>query len=262
MKKRLVFMAMLACVLAFGLVFVGCKSDDGGVSIPSLSGFKTTDFADIGLVVSGYDPVPLASAETVIEPFFKLLYERYDDLYDFINYEIGEPSGSFNYDLSGYAAYPDVTGIGMTNLAGSIKGSVTDSSTLFSYSGTTNFTHDYDSDTDSGSGSFIGTDTIKAKVKGLVKESGSETHTSKSQSQAGALSYAAAFISGTYSGYAIVTVGWAFEGVYLLATDTEKFTSGPTASVKFDLYAPNGTTLIGSQTITGEDAIDMLGLFD
>ena len=257
MKKRMVFLAMMVCVLAFGLVFIGCKSDGGGgLSIPSLAGFKAADFAGIDLVFSG-SAVTEATAEAVIIPIVELLKQRYDDLSDFIKDKLGGDGaiGSFNKDLSDYKNDTDLTDYGIENLAGSTKGSANSSGG----SGTFNLTHDYDSDNDIDSFDFIGSNTVKGKVKGAGNNMVKVSANSQSDSEAVALSYAVAFNYGSNSGYAIVTVGWAYEWVYLLATDTINFTSVPLANVKVDLYDTDGSFL-RTQSYTGEDAIEMLGL--
>ena len=263
MKKRLGFLVMLVCVLAFGLVFVGCKSDDGGGGIPSLAGFKASDLTGIDLVLSG-SALTEATAEAVITPIFELLEDRYNILQQFLSNKIGEDfsSGPVNLNLSNYKNDSDLTGYGMENLAGSGRGSGTGSITSYTISQTINFTHDYDSDNDSDKSTFIGgSDTVKGKVKGSVKLTDGENSSSVSESEAVALSYAVAFNYGSNSGYAIVTVGWAYSAATIKATGIPSFTSGPTANVKFDLYAPNGSFIV-SQTFSGEDALDMLGFYD
>jgi len=261
MKKRMVFLAMLVCVLAFGLVFVGCKSDDGGggaPAIPKLTPFTVAALSEIDLDVSGGTAVPLASAETVITPIFKLLCYRYWDLSNFIEDEvIGEDSGSINKDLSDYQDDSELTGVGIENLAGSAKGSATESGASFSGSAAINLTHDYYSASDSAKGSFTGT--VEAKVKGAANITYGDNPNSESYGEAVNLSYAVAFISGGYSGYAIVTASWAWAGVYIIATDEEKFTSRPVATIKFDVYDPDGS-FIGTKSYTGAAAVDMLGL--
>ena len=264
MKKRLGSVVMLVCILAFGLVFVSCKSDDGGgMSIPSLSPFKATDLAGIGLTLSG-NALTEATGKDVIEPIFKLLEDRYDKLAYLINDEIlsreGYSSVSFTLDLSDYVDDTDLTDYGIENLAGTVKCSFTVSSSLESDSGTINLTHDYDSAHDSDSFDFIGANTVMAKVKAASKFVNSENG-SYSGGKGVALSYAVAFNYGTNCGYAIVNVGWAYSEVYNAQNPHGKYTSGPTATVKIDLYAPD-RSFIGTQSVSGADALDFLGFYD
>ena len=210
MKKRLVFLAMLVCVLAFGLVFMGCKdSGGGGLSVKSIV------LSEIGFdpaAIYGSDPIPgsptdEAGAQEVFEPIADVLQARYDLLKGYIEaymhdyMDTLESSGktSVNDTIQLSDILPSLTSAGIFNLTGNIRVTGSGSYTGGSYNITVTLSHEYDSEDDSSSPSYTGL-RLYAKVKATSTDSYTGNASGETEVETLSLSYVTAYADTNYCG--------------------------------------------------------------
>ena len=274
MKKRMAFLAMLVCLLAFGLVFIGCKSDGGGGGLS----LKDLDLADLGFTadalssIYGGDIPPSPSNEDeaydASVPIFDVLKVRYKSLEDIITAFVedymtdlesdvlygGPSSVNKTFDISEIIT-ADLSAAGIKDLAGNvnISASINTKTGGYTVNVTVNLTHVYDSAYDL-SGSYSG-NMLYANIKVTAKDNETEVYgTSWTEVKSSSMSYAIAYAGTDYCGLATSNCSYK-------TTETNKAGSYNVNSAggTFKFYDLNNKQTF-SYSLPKEDAIDLFDL--
>ena len=284
MKKRMGFLAALVCVLAFGLVFVGCGSDSSSSSFsgPSVKDIPLSDLGldseGLALIYAGGDvppsPADYTEAGQAFERASDVLRGKYDLFEDFIHEYVEDymdnlPSTTTSLNktfkitdiiTSTSLAYNGKTfkANGIYNLSGTVNITGSGNASAGGYVITSALSHEYDSDEESPFSSYSGYRLYaKVKVSSIFDYSGSSV--SETEIQTLRLSYAVAYADTDFCGLSDFNSGF-------------KTTWSSKAPSWDDTYTVNSATgdvgfydLTGKQTysykMSKTEAIDFFGLY-
>ena len=216
MKKRLGFLVMLVCVLAFGLVFVGCKDGGGGgLSIKSIAldaiNFDTNSYYGIDGEIPP-SPTDYDEAEEAFGPIYFILAAKVEYLSGlieaymtthqaYIQAQLMNGKNPFTETLKIEEIITAPTNTGLKNVTGTLRIVSSLNTKTLEYSGgmTTTMSFEYDSAFDASS-TYIYKLYVKSNVNSVTTVTGNSITGSNTEVENATTSYVLAYAGIDYCG--------------------------------------------------------------